>query len=147
MPVRITCSSGHAMSVLDEHVGSRVRCPECQETFRASADGQAVAGSHVTSVFTCEAGHEFRAPIEAAGQCVGCPTCGQVVRIPASGFKGPRPAGQPSDVPAGGVTHMAARPVLAELPTEKLWPVVALLGTAVAALVSIAYYLRTSLPQ
>lgn len=38
MPVTVTCQCGKQLRIRDEHVGKKVRCPECQTVFTAVAE-------------------------------------------------------------------------------------------------------------
>ena len=45
MPISLTCDCGKKLTVKDELVGKRVRCPGCQATLTVSAKGPAAAAA------------------------------------------------------------------------------------------------------
>lgn len=133
MAVRIKCNCGRSLRVADRYIGDRVRCPLCREVLTVEAPSQTLA------TYACSHGHRFKAP--AGGGCaVACPTCGQRVRIPI-----PKTATVCSSTDdADDIVRVAAKPVFPDTAAEKLLPIALLVGTAVATLIGIAWYVQST---
>jgi len=88
--IRFCCEHcGRKISVPDEYVGKRGKCPECDAAFVVPARPDTIE-------LQCEnCGHEIGVPRTCAGKTVKCPACNFIVAIPAQKIE---PAGIPGVV-------------------------------------------------
>lgn len=158
MTIKVRCPLGHMLVVKDEHAGKKVRCPKCQAVMQAPACDSEETPEGVKpkkrlrlSSMLCGSGHRFAVRPEHFGLRVLCPVCQQPVRVvdptnseaPAREFQSDYElVGAGAD--SGGDLHTTNKHPLTDemLDTERLWPLLLLVGSAAAVLVSIAVWLR-----
>lgn len=160
--------------IKEEHAGKKVRCPKCQAVMQAPAceSGNAPQKAkpakrpELTAMF-CGSGHRFAVRPEHLGLQVLCPVCEQPVQVlsPSNDSRTParrsRPrVGEPGELVGASdvgtvdpdpysVTHLAGKLPLTDemvdsVAEERLLPLLLVFGTAAAALVGIAFWLRES---
>ena len=97
MPIKVSCSCGHAFKAPSKYAGKKVKCPKCKEPLvvpaavatkgDASTEGAAKISRSKKIAVKCKCGKKFAAKAEYAGKKVKCPECGAPVLIKGSKSK------------------------------------------------------------
>ena len=107
MPINIRCQCGQALTLKDETVGKRVKCPKCQTPIKISASDAAAGSSDTDRIrVACRCGKNLVVASSAAGKRVKCPHCQSVMSIPRSQSAAAGPRTRNANVESNSITDL-----------------------------------------